>query len=595
MTCPQCQGELTKTKLGYMCLICGYSGRLTHGHQLAVEAAERAHPPPSPTVADMAELPTKPLAGALFVPMTKPVPADDSEISAKSESPPAAAGVVHRPADKPATKHAAPTAKITETESVKIAEAKPKLKIGLAAAVLHPDPTVAVTAATPPTVPIEAVPEITAPAIASGVELVNQPVGAIPASGAFNPQAAAALKSEPALDPDQALVSPLALEPAASVEPPTPPPAATKHHRKPMRTVTLVGAIIVILALAVAAYILPAQAATRAFNKKIANAQSFGYTGNLTIKAESFLSVLSSNLDFHGIYATKGPGELDYTGLFASRNYTGTFISNHGQLYTKMAGNDLPFIRYNQGLNTYHLLPATWYQTKLDTGMYKYYCETRPDTKYPSPLVWYQALRQIKLRPSPLVGYAQRVDGHTTTHLQANISGQQLNAAWSNINSSLPDDCQWNTLLEDVSGINVHVDAWTSPSFDKIVLTFKDRDLGVTGTLTMKLSQYNQTATPTVPTTTTDLAGIFSVRAAIQARDYSRRADIDALNAAIKKYYVAKKTLPTALSKLAPADIATIPTDPTSGAQYTYTVTKKTYTLSATLEDSGQLYTVSGP
>lgn len=309
----------------------------------------------------------------------------------------------------------------------------------------------------------------------------------------------------------------------------------------------------------------------------------------------SFLSVLDSNLTYSGVYSTKAANQLNYAGTFASRQYTGTFIANKGQLYSQMTGSDLPFIRYNQGIATYHITPNDWYTTPIDTSLYKNYCETRPDTKFPSPLVWYQAIRQVKMQPSPLIEYGQKVDGHSTTHLRGSISGKDFNIAWNNINSTLPDGCEWNNQIEDLSGLVIHYDAWTSTSFDRIQLNFSDKDLGVKGTLVLNMDQYNQPQTVAIPTVTKSLPDIFSGRAAIQARDFTRRGDIDALKVALDNYAKANKaTPPSSLSKLAPKYIAAIPKDP-NGASYSYTVTKKTYTLSATLEDAGQLYTVTGP
>lgn len=376
-----------------------------------------------------------------------------------------------------------------------------------------------------------------------------------------------------------------------------------RHHhsfipgrpKQPGRAAAITSTVVAIILLGLAAYILPARAAAQRLTTKLAGASNIHYTGSLVMTGSSFLSVLDSNLTFSGSYATKAANQLNYDGVFASRNYRGSFISSHGKLYSQMTGNDLPFIRFNQGIATYHITPGDWYSSKLDTSLYKYYCETRPDTKYPSPLVWYQAIRQIKLHPSPLIGYDQKVAGHSTTHLRGTISGKDLNTAWANINSTLPEGCEWNNQLEDLSGMEITFDTWTSASFDRIVLHFNDKDLGVTGNLTLNLDQYNQPANVMVPPSAKNLADIFSGRAAIQARDFTRRANIDAIKVALDKYAKANKsTPPSSLSKLAPKYIAAVPKDP-KGIDYSYSVSKKTYTLNATLEDAGQLYTVTGP
>jgi len=373
--------------------------------------------------------------------------------------------------------------------------------------------------------------------------------------------------------------------------------AVPKHlPAKPVRTATLVVVGLVIFGALAAAYVLPAQAAAKQFNKKLATASSFHFNGSLQMTGSSFLSVLNSNLTYDGNYTSKGQSnQMAYNGTFASRNYTGTLVTTGGNLYSQMTGNDLPFIRYNQGIATYHITPNDWYQTKLDNSLYKYYCETTPQTKYPSALAWYQAIRQVKLQPSALVIYGQSIDGHSTTHLRGSIPGKDLNNAWANINSSLPSGCQWNNLVSDISDLKVTYDLYTSTSYDQIQLHFNDKELGLSGTIITKLSQYNAADTVTAPVGAKSLADIFAGRAAIQTRDFQRRADVDKLKKAIDAYYAAnKQTLPASLAKLAPKYISVIPKDP-NGSNYSYTVTKKTYTLSATLEDSGQLYTITGP
>jgi len=547
MTCPQCQGELTKTKLGYMCLMCGYAGEPTHGHDLVMAAeakARQAHGSPEDTeptqimqVKTFARAKPAPINAAVSDIVSETDEVDTHEISTDI---PKAPDVIPAPVR---------TDPIPETPNPLGAQPPQQNAESSAAAV-----------------PVASAPVVPLPTV------INAAANPVPTPGSI-------------------------IHPASSPTPPatTSPPPKPKH-RRPVRTMAFIGVAVGIVVLAAAAYVLPAAAAARALNKKLDSAQSFAMTGNLTIKANSFLSVLSSNLNFNGTYSAKSANSLNYSGVFASRNYTGSFITDHSQLYSQMTGADLPFIRYNQGLDTYHILPSVWYQTKADNSLYKYYCETRPDTKYPSPLVWYQALRQVKLRPSPLIEYAQTVDGHSTTHLQGSISGQELNAAWNNINSSLPDDCQWNNLLADVSGLNVHYDAWTSKSFDQIELHFNDKDLGINGTMLLKLNQYNQAPAPVVPTNTLDLANIFAVRAAIQSRDYTRRANVDAISSALNAYYAAKKNLPASLVKLTPTYIKTIPTDPSTGtASYTYATVKNTYSISTVLEDAGQLYTDTGP
>ena len=377
---------------------------------------------------------------------------------------------------------------------------------------------------------------------------------------------------------------------------PIPKAPRPKKPAKPVRTITLVVVAVIVVAALLAAYILPARAASHQFNDKLAAANSFHFAGTLKVTGSSFLSVLNSNLNFSGNYTKKGQGDqIDYNGVFASRSYTGSLIATGGNLYSKISGSDMPFIRYNQGIATYHLNSGDWYSNKIDSSLYKYYCETKPDTKYPSPLIWYQAIRQIKNQPSALIAYDQKVDGHVTTHLRGSFAGKDISSAWNNINSSLPTGCEWNNLLGDISDIKVNYDLFTSKNYDEIQLHFNNPQLGVSGELVATLDQYDVASTVTAPSGAISLSNIFAVRAAIQARDYQRRTDIDALKVAVDKYYAANKnTLPSSLSKLTSKYIAAVPKDP-NGSAYKYTVTKKTYTLSATLEDSGQLYTVTGP
>ncbi|HSX14646.1 MAG TPA: hypothetical protein VLE72_01925 [Candidatus Saccharimonadales bacterium] len=377
-------------------------------------------------------------------------------------------------------------------------------------------------------------------------------------------------------------------------ETPPSPPAPPKNPR-PVKTITVVAVIVLVLGILLAAYILPARAAGRNFQTKVAAANSFNLAGNLSLHGSAFLEVVNSNLDFNGVYAKKGTSDqLNFDGQFGNRNYQGTMVAKGGNLYTKLSGNDLPFIRYNQGAYTYRLQSNQYYQTKLDTSLYKYYCETRPDSKYPSALVWYQAIRQIQLHYSPLILYGQKADGHTTTHLRGSVDSHSLAAAWENINSSLPQGCDIDLLVSNLNQLNVTYDLWTSTSYDKLILHLNSKDLGLSGTLTLKFDQYNAATEPSLPTGASNLGDIFAARAGIQTRDYQRRSDVDAISAALKKYFLANKTLPSSLAKLAPKYLTSVPKDP-NGSDYHYTVVRKTYTVSTTLEDTGATYAASGP
>lgn len=380
----------------------------------------------------------------------------------------------------------------------------------------------------------------------------------------------------------------------APITPQMPELPKPKGFRKKLK----IGLLVVVgLVLVLVAYIIPGWLAGRHFETKINDAQAFRIHGQMVMKASSFLTILQSNLNFNGaIDKAHGNAELSYQGVFGSRTYNGQSVITGGQFYNKLSGNDLPFIRYNQGIATYHLANNQWYSTKTGNELYKYYCETRPDTKYPSGLIWLEALNQIKQHPSPLVIYNQTVDGHRVTHLRGSIDSKTMATAWAKLNAAQPASCQIELVIDDLSKLGTTYDLWTSPSFDQIKLHLSDKEIGLAGTITIQLDNYNQPTTITAPASALDLANVFAVRAAIQARDYQRRANVDALGAALKAYYTANKTLPTSLSSLAPKYVTTLPHDPVTGQNYSYTQVKhKTFTVSTTLEDSGILYQSTGP
>lgn len=381
---------------------------------------------------------------------------------------------------------------------------------------------------------------------------------------------------------------------ATSPSQPPAPPKPMRRWRRRLFTGLIAVAAIVIVALA---YLLPGLLAARRFQSKVKTSSSFQLQGQMVMQASSFLTILQSNLNFSGaLNKTKSQGQLSYNGVFGSRTYNGEGILAGGLLYNKLSGSDLPFIRYNQGVATYHLIGGQWYQTKPGNELYKYYCETRPDTKYPSGLIWLEALNSIKLRPAPYALYFDSVAGHRTTHLKGSINSASLAAAWAKINNAQPDDCQIELAFGDLSQLAITYDLWTSPGFDQIKLHLKSKQIGLTGTITLQLSGYGQPTTISAPTNALDLSGIFGARAAIQARDYQRRADVDSLKTALDAYFKANRTLPTDLASLAPKYITTIPHDPVTGAGYNYVqIKRKTYTISTILEDNGALYSDTGP
>lgn len=76
-----------------------------------------------------------------------------------------------------------------------------------------------------------------------------------------------------------------------------------------------------------------------------------------------------------------------------------------------------------------------------------------------------------------------------------------------------------------------------------------------------------------------------------KARDAQRKSDIVNLSLALEMYYDAQTLpqYPAALSSLSPTYLSTIPTDPHTGAAYTYTpagVPPSSYTVCATLENA---------
>ncbi len=371
---------------------------------------------------------------------------------------------------------------------------------------------------------------------------------------------------------------------------PTPPP----HHRRWIWRMAIGAVALIVLAVV---YLVPGWLAGRHFEHKLMAASSFQLHGQMVMQASSFLTILQSNLGFSGaVDKTKGQTELSYDGVFGSRRYSGQSLLAGGRLYTKLSGSDLPFIRYNQGAATYHLVSNQWYVTQTGDELYKYYCQTQPSTKYPSGLIWLEALNQVKLRYSPLILYAQSVGGHRTTHLRGSIDSASLAAAWAKVNAAQPQDCQIELVIDDLAKLGITYDLWTSPSFDQIKLHLNDKEIGLTGTVTIQLNGYNEPTDIVAPAGALNLTDLFAVRAAIQGRDYQRRADVDALGAALKTYYAANKTLPMGLAALAPKYIAALPHDPTSGQSYSYVQVKhKTFSVTTTLEDGGALYQATGP
>lgn len=534
MKCPECQSELVKGKTGYLCIHCGYAGKSMHAPK-SKEAAKVLAPAPVDLPEPLAPPREPAKLDTLSHAHAAPQPAADDMFEIPDE-------VTEEPQLPPHTDHSHHDSNSTEA-MVEKELSRHAPEIASRAPVVH----IAGDAHNP------------LPAQTSHIKYENNNMGQADNAAPHHPE-------------------------------------HQTGSPKPVRTMTLVAVAVVVIMALVAAYVLPARAAAKKFNDKLASASSLHFSGSLKMTGSSFLSVLDSNLTFSGNYTNKGEAnQMNYSGTFASRNYDGSLVATGGTLYSQMTGSDMPFIRYNQGIATYHITPNDWYSTRIDNSMYKYYCETRPDTKYPSALAWYQAVRQIKLQPSALVEYDQKINGHATTHLRGAISGKDLNSAWTNINSSLPTGCEWNSLIEDVTDLKTNYDLYTSNNYDEIQIHFTDKQLGLSGTIITDFGQYNAADTVSAPASSKSLADIFSGRAAIQARDFTRRANIDALKVALDKYAAANKaTPPSSLAKLAPKYIAAIPKDP-NGTDYKYTVTKKTYSLSATLEDAGQQYVVTGP
>ncbi len=87
------------------------------------------------------------------------------------------------------------------------------------------------------------------------------------------------------------------------------------------------------------------------------------------------------------------------------------------------------------------------------------------------------------------------------------------------------------------------------------------------------------------------VVGLVGRSAQMKARDAQRKADIREIQTALEQYFTDNSQYPAALSDLTggtPPYLTAVPTDPSSGAGYTYTPTGTppiTYTLSATLEN----------
>ncbi|MDP2671154.1 MAG: hypothetical protein Q8P13_01700 [bacterium] len=81
---------------------------------------------------------------------------------------------------------------------------------------------------------------------------------------------------------------------------------------------------------------------------------------------------------------------------------------------------------------------------------------------------------------------------------------------------------------------------------------------------------------------------------AAQSRDYARQSDLRSLASALGVYFIKHSKYPSSLSALTSETttyLRTIPKDPSTKANYSYTTTGSTYTLKANLED-GRIYSI---
>lgn len=253
-------------------------------------------------------------------------------------------------------------------------------------------------------------------------------------------------------------------------------------------------------------YVLPARQAIEDFQSKLAGSRSLKYDGALKLKGRDFLSALDSGIEFGGDFARDDNAfKLDssFGGRWLSKDYTGEALLADGKLHFRLAGGNLPAIRFNQTANVYPIT-GDWHSATVDTNLYMWACETRPDSEFPTALTIARFYQLLQPKNSWLVGFAQPVAGHRTTHFRGNLQKANLRAALRYLDDALPGSCRL-PVLEDAQDLTARYDFWTSDGFDRFKLVLEDRLLGVEATLLVDLHDYNQPADLLSPGPAVDL------------------------------------------------------------------------------------------
>jgi hypothetical protein len=269
-------------------------------------------------------------------------------------------------------------------------------------------------------------------------------------------------------------------------------------HRRYIKAAAIIS--LPLLAMTVLAvrqfYILPSKKALVDLQTKLSASRSMKYDGTIRVIGRDFLSAMNSQLTFGGDFArVEGGFKLDssFGGSWLNKDYTGEALMADGKLNFRLAGENLPVIRFNQTLSTYNIT-GDWHTATLDNNLYMWACETRPDSEYPTALDIVRFYRSLELNNSWLVGFSQPVAGHRTTHFKGSVEKESLQAALKKLDESLPGSCHLPLVGQGAENLTARYDLWTSTDFDRFKLVITDEQLGVDVELQTDLHSYNQPA-----------------------------------------------------------------------------------------------------
>lgn len=254
-------------------------------------------------------------------------------------------------------------------------------------------------------------------------------------------------------------------------------------------------------------YILPARQAISDLGIKLSSTRGLKYDGSFKVIGREFLAPLNSSVTFSGDFARTDSGTVmdsSFGGLWLSKDYTGDALVEDGKLYFRLAGDNLPVIRWNQSANTYNLT-SDWHRATLDNNLYTWACETREDSTYPNGLDLIRFYRSLRINKSWLVGFSQPVAGHRTTHFSGRVEKQSLREALKTLDEKLPGSCQLPLFGQGAQDITARYDLWTSREYDRFRLKLEDPLLGVEAILQIDLHSYGDATEMNRPGPSVDL------------------------------------------------------------------------------------------